>query len=73
MSARASLYRYTFPQFYTHDMELIYFAEPRFFAKLIVIAPFNLGMTPPFEWHSSYKISIIVCILEAIRNLCPCR
>lgn len=30
-------------------MELIYFAEPEFFAKVIVIAPFILGMTPPFE------------------------
>lgn len=49
MSARASLYRYKVPQFYTYDMELIYFAEPGFFAKFIVIAPFNLGMTPPFE------------------------
>lgn len=49
MSARASLYRYKFPQFYTYDLELIYFAEPGFFAKFIVIAPFNLGMTPPFE------------------------
>lgn len=48
MSARVSLYRYTFQQFYIYDMELIYFAEPGFFAKLIVIAPINLGMTPPF-------------------------
>lgn len=49
MSARASRYRYTFLHFYIYDMELLYFAEPGFFAKFIVIDPFNLAMTPPFE------------------------
>lgn len=73
MSATTSLYRYTILRFYLDDMELIYFAEPGFFAKFIVTAPFNLALAPPFELHSSYIVSIIVCRLEVIRNLCPCR